>query len=405
QLVVFFDQRHLVPPLGGHHGRLQAGGAAADDDHFLLHGRRLDGLVLVADIGVDGAADGVADAGAQEAAFEIADTGADLRLLAVADLVGPLGVGDDRAGHEHHVALAVVYGLVGEFAGGDPAAADDGQLGHGFLHLGGGVEVGALGGHVGRGVVVLGHLGLLAPGGDPQPVELAGGFQQLGHGDALRQAVAAEGGDVGVEGDAEHEVGAGIGADAVDDLDDHPHAVLQAAAVLVGTLVVEGGGEALHAGAAANGELKAVGPGLLGVHGGDDMGFRQLLDFADGHRARLGIAQHGVGCDTGGHSLVEIRLHPYSLDEGPGTPFVGRLDDFLDGVEVVPAVGANEPARRYQRGRLNLTAGDPHEADAALGAGLEIADLLLGADTETHHAVGGHEDSILDVEIADLHRI
>src|SRR5690606_22256042 len=257
----------------------------------------------------------------------------------------------------------------------------------------------------GRGVVVLGHLGLLAPGGDPQPVELAGGFQQLGHGDVLRQAVAAEGGVVGVEGDAEHEVGAGIGADAVDDLDDHPHAVLQAAAVLVGTLVVEGGGEALHAGAAANGELKAVGPGLLGVHGGDDMGFRQLLDFADGHRARLGIAQHGVGCDTGGHSLVEIRLHPYSLDEGPGTPFVGRLDDFLDGVEVVPAVGANEPARRYQRGRLNLTAGDPHEADAALGAGLEIADLLLGADTETHHAVGGHEDSILDVEIADLHRI
>src|SRR5690606_30888464 len=126
-------------------------------------------------------------------------------------------------------------------------------------------------------------------------------------------------------------------------------------------------------------------------------------DFADAHRARLGICPHRVRSDTGRHRLIEISLHPHALHEGLRAPFVGGLHDLFHGVHIVAAVRANEPARWNHRSRLHLAAGYAHEADAALGAGLEIAHLLVGADTEADHAVRRHENSILDIEGADFH--
>jgi len=131
----------------------------------------------------------------------------------------------------------------------------------------------------------------------------------------------------------------------------------------------------------------------------------QLLDFPHRHGTRLGIAEHGVGRNAGGHGLVVIGLHPHTLNEGLGAPLLGGLGNFFDGVQVVAAVGTDKPARRHERRGLHLAAGNTHQATATLGAGLEITHLLFSANTQTHHAVGRHEDPVLDFSVADFHGV
>ena len=54
--------------------------------------------------------------------------------------------------------------------------------------------------------MVLGHLRLLATGGDAQPIYLAGIGEQLAHGDALGDAVAAKGRIISIHSQAHAEI-------------------------------------------------------------------------------------------------------------------------------------------------------------------------------------------------------
>src|SRR5690606_23388057 len=114
-----------VPALRRHHRGLHAGGTAADDRYLFSRGGSTQLLVLMTDIRIDRATHRMADTRAQEAALQIADTGSNFRLLPIANLVGPLGIGDHRTRDKHHVALTLIDRLIGKFARHDATAADD----------------------------------------------------------------------------------------------------------------------------------------------------------------------------------------------------------------------------------------------------------------------------------------
>ena len=99
----------LVAARGGDAGQLEAGGAAAEDEHAPRVGdrdeRALAPLPLAADLGVVDALDAAAGDDAPPAVVG-GDAPADVVLASLAHLLDPLGVGEELAGEEDRVSLA-----------------------------------------------------------------------------------------------------------------------------------------------------------------------------------------------------------------------------------------------------------------------------------------------------------
>ena len=126
QFGVLLNEGHAVSAPGAHRGGVQAAGAAADDDDVLLHLGGLD-LALAADGGVHGAGDGVAAEHVRHAAEQAGNAGGELLELAVAGLVGHLGVGYALAAEGDQVGAALLDEQLGVLRLGEAADNDDGD--------------------------------------------------------------------------------------------------------------------------------------------------------------------------------------------------------------------------------------------------------------------------------------
>ncbi len=90
-LVLLIHEHHVVAAAGGDVGGLHACGARTHNKHVLLLGSRLKARLVVLDIRVDRAGNGLAEHDAVQAA-QAADAGADLLGAARSGLVAELGV-------------------------------------------------------------------------------------------------------------------------------------------------------------------------------------------------------------------------------------------------------------------------------------------------------------------------
>lgn len=217
---------------------------------------------------------------------------------------------------------------------------------------------------------------------------------------------------VGGEAHGDGEVGADGGADGLVDLTQQPHAVFEAAAVLVGALVLVKGHEAGDEVAVARVDLHAIKAGLLGVGGGDAELAHQLLDFLDG-----GLPGH-ISVPGAGHGGDGHRLHA-TIDVAVGLTagVVDLAEDFaavlVDGVGHLLVAGdlrvLIETSHILVSGGIAVDAvvlGDD-QAKAALGLGFVIADVLLrgialrGTHISDH---GGDCKAVGDFAGADFQR-
>ena len=331
QLVGLFKDDGLVSSLVQHQGALHTADAAADDGHFLglLGGDYLVAVVLHGG-GVQSAAGQVQRViqlllvgsalplGEVEAAVVAADAGLDLVLAALHDLVDPLVVDKVLTGYCHGIYGAGGY-LFRSHHRVHTAGADHGLVGE-FLYVlyilqvavvrhvlwGMSPVPGVVGAvvaveHIVSGVAQIldGPLGLLHVAAPLLKVRL------IRHG-ALAPLLGL--GDHGItQGDGE--VGSGFSLDGLDYLHREAEAVLEGAAVLVGTVVPVLHGELVEQVAFMDGMyLNAVDPGLSQTLGGLTEGFHHLLDLGHGERTGLHVLSPAVGGGGGGGAAV-LHVH------------------------------------------------------------------------------------------------
>ena len=101
---------------------------------------------LTACAGIYGAGDGLAFAQPGHATLIAAHAWDDRIVMVRGELVGQIGVGDERPPHDHEIGLAGIEDGVGGFPVDDaPGHAYKGAISEGFLDRGGAVGVPALG--------------------------------------------------------------------------------------------------------------------------------------------------------------------------------------------------------------------------------------------------------------------
>ena len=425
-------------------GGLHAADAAADDGDLLFLLRRLQlQLLLPKGDWVQGAAAHTAVPGHPagealvpgdgEAAVMAGDAGADVLQVPGPDLIAPIRIAQELPGDAHAVHLAAGDGVRRDIRIVHAPRADHGDIhellqvghlrqiaGHGHIHGGMGPEPGVVGA-----VVRVQHIraGLLQ---DP------GGGGTLLHAAAeLRIGFPRQGGLVEAPDLAGHAVPHGDGVILAaellylpDDVRAETKAVLQAAAVLVGTVVHVGHGELVQKVALVHGmDLHSVDARLLAEGGGFCVGLDGLLDLIDGEgpvlQGRFPDVGHPVaGCDQ--HLLPDLLRHfiharKYHL----GTAEAGaQLEEEFGavGVDIVhePLHGAQEqvplliePAVSLARGAHVRHAGD-HEAHIGLGPGniivpVALAELAFKADgVGSPH--GAQDDPVFQGDAPHLQR-
>lgn len=105
------------------------GGTGTNDQHVLLLSGRLETRLIVLDVRIHRAGDGLAEHDTVQAA-QAADAGADLLGAARSGLVAELGVAQVGAAHHADVGGAVLDELLG-----DPGLVDTAHGGHGNGHV------------------------------------------------------------------------------------------------------------------------------------------------------------------------------------------------------------------------------------------------------------------------------
>jgi len=255
--VLALHEHDTVAALRQRLGRLHAGRAAAGDEEAprRVRRRRRSEAPLPPRRGVDGAADRQALEHAGDAALVAADAVVDLVLAIFADLVRKLGIGDLRPRHRDHVRLARGDDLLRQRRVLDPSDREDRQVAHRRLDGRSEIDevavrrVGRLDGH--EDVVVAGrcHVDVVDPAvGLEVPGDAHGVLDVQPTGDEVAQADAY----------TDDEVRPDASADLLDHLARETKAVLERAAVLVGSLVVERREELMQEVAVRNVHLGAV---------------------------------------------------------------------------------------------------------------------------------------------------
>jgi hypothetical protein len=244
--------------------------------------------------------------------------------------------------------------------------------------------------------------------GDVDHVD-AGLLEAAGHVDHVVEGEAAV--RVLITGDAhvDDEVLAAALADLGDDLQQEAHARVQAAAVLVGALVVLGREEAAeHAVGVRRVDLDAVDTGLLHAHGRIAKLAGELVDLVDGDGTRrlagIGRAHEGRGYEARRAGHVERHVRGMEqLRHDLGAILVDG------GGQLLPAGDEGVVIAAHVAGQVGVGGLHGHdlgndEAHAALGARRVMVDESVG-----HVAVigkvgghGRHEHAVLDLLCADL---
>ena len=386
------EQSHAMATLGSHGGGGQAGRAGADHGD-LLHsgGGDVVQLGLVAGTRVDQAAGQLAAEGVVQAGLVAADAGVDLVGTAGGRLVDEVRVGEERAGHGHHVGVTFGQYLLGDFrrvdtVGGAQRDADlalelGGDLGEGRArHLGGdGRDARLVPADAGVDDGGAGLLDGLGQGHDLVPGAAA--LDQVEHGQAVD----------------DDEVRAHGLANAADDLHRQAHAVLVAATPAVGAVVGVGDQELVDEVAFRPHHLDAVILGLLGQLGAVDEVVDLLLDAVLVQLVgleRVDRRLDGAGCDQ--FRAVGVAAGMQDLHGDLAAGLVHRAGDNLVLLGFF---------RGGQLGRTGVdtaflvradAAGD-HQADAATGAlgevgrhALEAIGLLFQAGVH-----GAHQGTVL----------
>ena len=368
------------------------------------------------------------------------DAGLDVLHPILQDLVDPLGIHQILAGDAHGVQTAG-GDLLGGLGGIHLAGADHGLGGKvlDVLHLG---EVAVLR-HIDRGmrpvprvvgaVVAVEHVvsgvlqildGLLGLG------HVAAELHELLAGDsALTEALG-----LGHHGVAQRhrEVLAAHGLDRLHDLHSEAIAVLEGAAVLVGTVVHVGDGKLIQQIALVHRvDLHAVHAGILQELGGLGKGVHHLVDLLHGQGAgfAFGIPPVGGGGGGGGdvvhvqeglahgaEGLVLEHLHHDVVDGHGASHTGGQLNEQLGAglVELRQPLGQIlehllvlvQPAAAH--GVADALHTRQHKTHVVLGAvedvigGLlvEVTGLQPAEQGRTAH--GGLHDAVLDLHVADL---
>ena len=334
QTVGLFVEGHLVTALGADQRGLHAADAAADHGHifglfgglqpilFRLHGGGVDGTAGKAHgvgqvLGV-----GVAlEAAEVETAVMTADAGSDVLQTVLDHLRDPLAVGKELAGNAHGIDLAIFDRLRTDLRL-HTAGADHGDvhelfdMGHvcqiavlGHVHGGMGPVPAVIGAVVGVEHIVAGilqifggtlglchvtaHLGVLLAGDGAGAEALDLGLHAVtqGHGEVLTAG----------------------GLDRLDHLHREAVAVLEGAAVLIGTLVGPLHGELIQQVTLVDRmDLHAVYAGILTELGGLGEGLDDLMDLLDGHLRGGDLRVPTGGQGAGAGQLV------VSIDDGLG---------------------------------------------------------------------------------------
>lgn len=453
QTVGLLEDDRLVAAALEHQGTFHTADAAADDGDLLRLGGR-DDLVLVVlhrrrGQGAAGKVHGIPQRlqvvralvlGHVEAAVVAADAGLYVLLAAFLDLDDPLGVDEV---------------LAGDGDGVEPAGLDLGRGDLG-LHLAGADDRDvavvlyvlnfrkvAVVGHVLRrmrpvpgvvgAVVAVEHVvaGFLKQLDDLLGLShVAAEFLELLAGDGALEEVLRLGDDGVTQGDGE--VRSGFLLDLLDDIGGEAQAVLQRAAVLVGTVVEVRDGELVESVALVDGvDLDAVDTGLAQELGGLAEGGDALLDLLNGQRLGLVVLLPAVGRVGGGGAEVlgvhyrageladdrVVKAHADHVGDGHGTSAAGgQLDEQLGTglVELlhvllqglVEALVVVQPAVAHDVAHP-LHAGE-NEANAVscllkqeIGRFLiEVAGLHPAEQGRAAH--GAHDYAVFDLHIADL---
>ena len=397
-------QGDAVAPQRRHPRRLHAGRAAAHHQHVL---RRRRGRQILAE-GQLAARDHVHRAGdasrhqPAEATLVAADARPDLVAAPLQRLADDVRVGDVGAGHADHVGVAAGDGVVHILQRSEPAGdeARDAVLGH-PRHRHAHVQFVA-------GVLMHGadDLGAGRPRGAVGDVEeIYQVLLQHPRNDLLvfldiepaRRVVRPDPQAKGVFR-ADH------GPHGAQRLHQQPHAVLEAAAILVGTVVELLGNELLEQEVVGRMHLDAVEPALdratrrLG-EGVDDLGDLVLRHGVRGHagqrvdqdfRCRPGLRP---GRPLQVTHMVDLREHPHAVR-------LHRLHQFLIARDDVVAPGVHG----HGTGPVHAGGFGQRQADAALGPGFMVGDQIVGQIGAEVRAVRRAQHPVLDFQPVDHER-
>ena len=409
QSVGRLEQRDLVAPLGRGDGGGHAAGAAAGDPDGLdglslgLHVLEVD---LVAGEGVHVAAELVGGMHLGQA-VGAAQALVDLIELARADLLGPVGVGNEGAAHGHGVRLAGGNDLLRHFGGVDAADGGDGDLDAGLLHRLGVLDVAAVG-QVGVGMGDDGLRHTVEARGDVDHVDLV--LHHLDEGDALVGGQAVLLHLVAADAVVDEEVGAAGLPDGVDDHDREAGAVLEAAAETVGAVVIRRGQELAQQPAVSAVEDAHVPAGLLQDRRAVGVALDGMGDHVLVHLQHGGAVRPDKAVRTPRGAAVRVAAGipgVVQLEVGYGTVLldgVGHLGQhvhvFLDELDVAG------DALTVDLVNGSVAHGD-HGA-AALGLLREIADHLLAGRTVpigVAQHIGRGKDTVAEDDVLHPQRL
>ena len=213
-------------------------------------------------------------------------------------------------------------------------------------------------------------------------VDAALGLEVGGHRCGVVHVHAAVALVAGVDAAEYGQVAAGLAADVLDDEPGQAHAVLKAAAELVGALVCAGGDEGAHEIAVGAVDLDHVDACQLGAAGGVAVALDEPVDLFGGHG--LGDLTAGAGGDGGsglervaGQLAVALGTGVLELDADLGPVGVAAVGHGLEAGDdgVIEEAG-------LARAALGLLVYDGglygDEAEAALGAGLVVGGAAVG---------------------------
>jgi hypothetical protein len=270
---------------------------------------------------------------------------------------GPVGIAEEFAGERDYVGLAGADDLVGLGGLGDHADGAGGEAGFAADAVGeGDLVAGADGDLLAR---------VVAAGGDVEEVD-AFGFDETGEVDDVfdGEAVRGVGGGVdpvgGGDADPDGEMGGEGGADGADDFEGKTGSIDEAAAVLVGAVIGEGGEEFVEeiaVGGVDFGEEEAGGGGAVG--GGGEVG-EDLVHAG---------AVEGVG---EGIDVVKT--------EGRGGDYVGPAT--FGGREGAGGRVPGEGHAGFAAGVGELDGGNAAVSFEEVGDAEEEGDVVVGIDAE-----------------------
>ncbi len=402
-----------MAPLGERGGRAHPGWAAACDQPapgtLGRPERARPEARLPARRRIDRAVDRQALEHAADAALVAADAVDDLVLAAFAHLVRELGIRDLGTCHRDHVRLALGQDRLRQRGILDPADREDREP-DGALDFGGELHQVAVGlvGRLDR------HVDVVVAGGAHVHVvdltvllEQARSLDRVAGGEAARNEVAQ--GDP----DADRPVAADPPPDSVDHLAGEPEPVLERAAVVVVSLVVDGGEELVEEVAVCDVDLRAVEapfPRVLCAarppldHRVDVLLLHRLRGLAVG--GRLDRRRPPEHSQVVGRVARRVQPEVVELGEDHGAVGVDARSQLAVDLQAAGEVLVREPGHAGRRGRVDKAVARDQEAGAAPRALHLVGDVPVrvdAVDREELH-VRGLEDPVADGHWADLER-